>query len=221
MSAVIQPMPVVGVVVEQRSPAWHALRAGRLTGSRIKDVMAKSKRDGKYLKARQDYMLELATERLTGLVSEEFWAKATEWGKLHEDYAKAAVEAKTGHFVTEGGFHIHPELPFVGASPDGLVGDDAGLELKCPFNSLNHVETLLGGMPEEHIPQVQCGLWVTGRTYWWYGSYDPRFPENLRLYITRVERDDTFIATMAEECQRFEDEVNAMVEKLRAVQNGD
>lgn len=165
----------------------------------------------KPLQARADYIAELATERLTGEPLEGFTAKATDYGKEVEPHGLAAYEADTGLIVQACEFIVHPDFPFVGASPDFLAGNNGGGELKCPYNSAVHLATLRNGMPEEHFPQVQTGLWVTRRKFWDFCSYDPRMPEHLRLYRQRVLPDLAYFAKLEAECLKVNAEVEALV----------
>lgn len=201
----------------QHSEEWYRARVAKITGSRMADVMAYSERDGKPLKARENYMAELAVEILTG---EEFQSSsggaARIWGTDVEPLARAAYEARYGVIIKEVGFILHPSTNYVGCSPDGLVSSDGKIEVKCPYNGTNHLYTWRDGMPGEHRPQVQCGLWVTGRRWCDFISYDPRMPDPLQLYVQRIHRDDKYIARMAEECAVFWQEAQELVEAIRA-----
>lgn len=209
------------VKVEQRTEEWHKARAGKITASRMCDVMAFSKRDGKPLNARGDYLIELATERLTGKSMGTPMSAQMQWGVDVEPAARAAYEARYAVIVETPGF-IVMDNGFIGCSPDGVLNTDiplGGLELKCPYKSKVHVETLLTGMPEEHMPQVQASMMVTDRTWWDFGSYDPRFTGDaapLALYVQRIPRDDGYVAHMLQLCTDLNAEVDALVAKLRA-----
>ena len=198
----------------QRSVDWHESRCGRITGSRVKDVLAVSKRDGKPLQAREDYLTELVIERLTGVAIGVPTTPAMQWGKDVESAAIAAYEARTGLVVQSVGFGPHPTLACFGASPDGLIGTDGGIEAKCPFNSRIHLETLRHGMPLEHMPQVQSGMSVFDRKWWDFISFDPRFPGHLRLYVQRIYRDQPFIDSMIDAVQKLDVEVNEALTEL-------
>lgn len=198
--------------MNQGSPEWLSARAGHCTASRFKDVLAKIKTGE--AASRRNYRVQLVTERLTGTPCDSYSNAAMEWGTATEPYARAAYEAARTLMVDETGFLLHPDVPFVGASPDGLVGDDGGCEIKCPYQSTVHVETLEGGMPSEHRAQVQGTLWVTGRAWWDYISFDPRMPAHLQLYVERIERDQAYIDTLAAEVAKFLAEVDAMVKRL-------
>lgn len=189
----------------QGTEEWRLARAGKITASRFCDVMAKIKAGE--AATRRAYRWELLTERLTGQPVEGYTNKAMEWGTAHEAEAREAYEAETGELAQLVGFVIHPSLPMVGCSPDFLIGTKGGGEVKCPYSSVVHVQTLKGGMPPEHKPQVQGGMWITEREYWDFISYDPRMPEGLRLYVERIKRDDAYIAELAAEVQRLDAEV--------------
>lgn len=200
--------------MNQGTPEWLAARAGFCTASRFKDVLAKVKVGE--AASRKAYRWQLVTERLTGIPCETFKNSAMEWGTTQEPWARAAYETLKGCMVDEVGFIAHPDVAMVGCSPDGLIPEDGGVEIKCPFNSVVHVETLLDGMPSEHRGQVQGAMWVSGRKWWDFVSFDPRMPERLRLYVQRIERDDEYIKTLAEEVQRFLTEVEQMQQRLEA-----
>jgi len=197
----------------QRNEQWHGDRCGRITASRIKDVLAVSKRDGKPLQARQDYLIQIVCEILTGQRQPSYQNAAMAWGVEQEPMALQAYIDLTGRNVTAAGFCVHPELEYIGASPDGLMLD-RGVEIKCPFNTANHVATILGGMPAEHMAQLQCGMWVCDLPAWDFVSYDPRLPGHMALHVETIPRDDEFIATMASECAKFWDEATDLVARL-------
>lgn len=198
--------------MNQGSPEWLSARAGHCTASRFKDVLAKIKTGE--AAGRRNYRIQLVTERLTHRPCESFTNAAMEWGTATEPHARAAYETAKALMVDEAGFLHHPDVLWVGASPDGLIGKDGGCEIKCPHQSTVHVETLEGGMPPEHRAQVQGVLWVTGRQWWDFVSFDPRMPTHLQLYVERVERDEAYIATLAAEVERFLSEVEGMCERL-------
>lgn len=211
---------------DQRSDEWFAERAGRITASQMHTVMLprdrapfkSGPRKGQpkpALKELSDYAFQLAAERLTGKPRKQVKAAALQWGRDVEPAAVAAYQAETGAIVTECGFVRHPSYDFIGASPDFLVDDDGGGEVKSPESSEVHLETLLNGLPEEHIEQIQGGLWVTGRQYWDFVSYHPDFPPHLRLYIQRIPRDDSFIAKLESACLAMEADVQAILNQIQ------
>lgn len=196
---------------EQRSEGWHADRCGHVTASNFHDVIALGK-GGKPLKARDDYLMKLVTERLTGQQEAGPNSFSLQWGKDAEPFARAAFEAETGLIVTESPFVKHPTIKWVGSSPDGLIGRDDGYESKCPKDSRVHLQTIRDGMPEEHKPQVQGGMWVTGRKRWHFVSFDPRMPDHLRLYHEVIQRDEDYIKRLETEIIKFLAEVEAQVQ---------
>lgn len=212
-------------MIEQGTEEWRELRAGRITASRMSDVMQIG--DGGVFKsgprkgqpkpepmARTQYAMELAAERLTMKPRPQINARALQWGKDVEPAARAAYEAERGVITEPGGFFLHPEYDFIGVSPDFLVLVDGGGEIKSPESPQVHLETLLYGLPDEHIEQIQGGLWVTRRKWWDFVSYHPDFPECRRLYIQRVTRDEVYIAKMEEACLSLEAEVRRIVEAV-------
>lgn len=199
--------------IEQGSPEWLALRLGKVTASRITDVLAKVK-TGEAV-TREDYRTELVVQRLTNKPSESFTSPAMEWGVLQEPMARISYEAHTNVFVEQVSFVEHPTIEWYGCSPDGLVGEDGLLEIKCPA-SKNHIKYLLSGKPPvKYVPQMQCQMAVTGRKWCDFVSYDPRLPEDLQLFVVRLERDEEYIKSMEGEVQKFLSEVNEMVTKLK------
>lgn len=199
--------------MNQGTPEWLAARAGHVTASRFADVMAKVKVGE--AAGRIKYRWEIVTERLTGQPVEQYSNKAMEHGTEQEPYARMAYEAQTGNVVEEVGLILHPSTARVGCSPDGLIASVGGVEIKCPFNSVVHVQTLSGGMPSEHRAQVQGAMWVTDRKWWHFVSFDPRMPEKMQLYVELVKRDEDYIAKLADEVRQFLVEVDALEQQLR------
>lgn len=190
----------------QGSSAWLFERVGHCTSSRFADVMA-LKKDGKPKAERAHYLWELVIERLTGNPSDHWTSSAMLWGTENEPFARMAYEARTGRLVEKVGFIKHPTVMFLGGSPDGLIDEDGGFEAKCPFNSENHLLTLRDGMPEEHIAQVQGGMWINNREWWDFASFDPRMPQHLQLYVQRIARDEKYIDKLQESIGAFLEEV--------------
>ena len=199
---------------EQRTKEWHLDRAGKFTGSRFVDVLARNKRTGEPLKAYYDLIWQVVAERFTGQPEDGVSGYALQWGIDVEPYAREAYELETGNMVEETGFVVHPDFPFAGASPDGLIGLDGGLEMKCPKSRTVHLERFLNGIPEEYIPQIQGCLWVTGRNWWDFVSYDPRMPESHRLLRITVHRDQAFIENLQKAVIEAEEKVQSLYEKL-------
>jgi putative phage-type endonuclease len=163
---------------------------------------------------RRKYRIQLVTERLTGIPVQGYQNAAMQWGTATEPEARMAYEAHSGAFVEEVGFIKHPTIVWCGASPDGCIGDDGLLEIKCP-ESTTHLDWMSQErVPPEHIPQIQFQLWVTNRKYCDFVSYDPRFPEHLRLFTVRVKRDESYIENLSAEVCNFLSEVDALYLKL-------
>lgn len=198
----------------QGSDEWRAKRCGRFTGTRFEPVLAVSKSSGKPLKARADLIWSVATERIQGYQPEGMTSQATQWGKNNEPIAREAYELKTGEFVDEVDFIQHPIYDFIGISPDGLIGTDGGLEIKCPKSPEIHLQRFLLGVPDEYMPQIQGAMWVTGRTWWDFVSYDPDTADQFKLLIIRVNRDEAFIANLETEIKKSEIEVQELVNQL-------
>ncbi len=201
----------------QSSAKWLADRCGYLTASRFADALAISKRDGKPLKARLDLVDTLIAERVTGDTIGIGQTPAMAWGAENEEFARDAYEAETGHMVTLSGFVPHPEIAWLGASPDGLVGTDGLIEIKCP-NTTTHLRRVRAGVvPEEYKPQMLLQLLCTGRAWCDFVDYDPRLDdrfEHLRLFVvrykpTQAERDEALEAAKA-----FLDEVEKEMQAL-------
>ena len=201
--------------VEQGSPEWFAQRCGKATASRISDIVAKTKTG--YSTSRANYMAQLVVERMTNQVAESYTNAAMEWGVEHEPFARGAYEAKTGNLVDQVGAIDHPSIPMSAASPDGLVGDEGCLEIKCP-NTATHIETILGEEPaKKYYDQMQWQMACTGRKWCDFVSYDPRMPEHLKLLVKRVERNDVYIAELEREVSQFLAEVDDKVKKLNEI----
>lgn len=200
---------------EQRSEQWFLDRAGKFTGSRFVDVLAKNEYTRKPLKAYNDLIWQVVVERLSGIPKEGVTGIALRWGEEVEPYAREAYEIETGNVVVDADFIVHPKYPFVGASPDGLIGSDRGLEIKCPKDSAIHLLRFIDGMPDEFMPQVQGCMWVTGRDHWDFYSYDPRMPETHRSYLQVIERDDSFIALLEEAVLEANAKANVLLTKIK------
>jgi hypothetical protein len=204
---------LITVTESQRDAQWLQARVGMLTASRARDMLAVRK-DGKPSEARSGYALELVTERLTGRATDRFTTAAMQWGTEQEYSARNTYANVRRVHVDEVGFVAHDTLA-AGCSPDGLIDWDGLIEIKCPWSSAVHVETWLHGMPSEHMPQVQFQLWITGRDWCDFVSYDPRMPETLRLYVERIAKDAEFIERIDREARTFLAEVDAMTVSLQ------
>lgn len=198
--------------IEQRSPEWFAARCGKVTASCIAKVMAKT-RSG-WGAERANYAAQLVVERMTGAVEPGFTNAAMQWGTDREPDARACYEFEQGVSVLEEGFVRHPTIAMAGASPDGLVGDDGLVEIKCP-NTATHIATLTGAaIDDKYVKQMQFQMACTGRRWCDFVSYDPRMPVEMQLHVRRVERDDEMIAAIEEAVTTFLAEVDATVADL-------
>ena len=195
---------------------WKQLRAGKVTASRVADVIAKTKTG--YSASRANYITELVIERF-GVIGEGFTNAAMQWGTETEPLARIEYEKRNLVSVNEIDFVDHPTIAIAGCSPDGLVGDGL-LEIKCP-NSTTHFEYLLAGeVPEKYKPQMAWQMACTGKDWCDFVSYDPRVPEGLQYFQVRYMRDDEYIAMLEREVIKFIDEVNAKYDQLKAKLNG-
>lgn len=207
--------------IVQGSPEWHQLRVGKVTASRVADVLAKVKTGESA--SRKNLRTELVVERLTGKKTEGFTSAAMDRGVELEPIARAAYEVKTGKLVDQVAFVDHPTIEWFGCSPDGLVGDDGLVEIKCP-NTATHLEYMEADKPpSKYIPQMQAQMACTGRQWCDFVSFDDRLPDGLQLFIVRVFRDDKYILAMENEIEIFLCEVAAKVASfnLRLEQEND
>ena len=201
--------------IEQGTDEWFAIRCGKVTASRVADVIATTKSG--YSASRANYEAQLICEILTGKPAESFTNAAMQWGTETEPLARAQYELKTGNMVNQIGFVVHPMIEQAGASPDGLIGEDGCIEIKCP-NTSTHLDTLLSQkVPSKYITQMTWQMVCTGRKWCDFVSYDPRLPENLQLYIERIELDEDYAKKLQNEVVMFLLEVNEKVEKLRKI----
>lgn len=196
----------------QGSDEWKQIRLGKVTASRVADVVART-RTG-WGASRANYAAELIAERLTGTVAEGFTNAAMQWGSQTEPDARRAYSFRTDADVVEVGFVLHPTIEFAGASPDGFVEADGLVEIKCP-NTATHIETLLGGaVPAKYLTQMQWQMACSGRHWCDFVSFDPRMPESMRLFVQRVHRDDSRIAELEQEVSVFLGEIEKKVSDL-------
>lgn len=199
--------------MQQGTDEWHRARYGLITASRAADLMAKG-RSGPST-SRANYLAELAVARITEQPIQSYTTAAMQRGIDLEPLACAAYEVAIGTLVEQVGFLKHPSIPYVGCSPDAMVGLDGLAEFKCPDAMARHYDALLrGSHATQYQWQVQFQMWITARAWCDVVSYDPRFPDGLQLAITRVERNDDVIASLEAECEKAEREICEMVNKL-------
>lgn len=200
--------------MQQGSEEWFAARLGKVTASRVADVIAKTK-SGSWGASRANYAAQLISERLTGHSADSYTNAAMAHGTATEPQARAAYEFFKNCDVTEVGFIAHPSIEMAGASPDGLVGDAGLIEIKCPTTAV-HIENVLGRtVPAKYKAQVQFQMACTGRQWCDFVSFDPRMPESMRLFVSRITRDDALIADLEREVSTFVAEMNSKVVELR------
>lgn len=202
--------------MQQRSPEWYAARCGKATGSRISDIVARTKTG--YAASREDYMFQLVIERLTNEVEKTFSSAAMDWGVEQEVYARAQYEAHMGVLIQEVGSIDHPRIAMSSASPDGLViGTKGMIEIKCPM-SKNHLNMFLGKpIAKAYMDQMMWQMAVTGSEWVDYVSFDPRVPVGLQLFIQTIPRDDKYIAELEAEVEKFLAEVSEKEANLRRI----
>ena len=201
----------------QCTKEWFKSRVGCLTASQAKDVLARSKTNGKPLKGYYDLIEKLMCERLTGEPVSSGLTQAMQWGIDHEDEARARYEDETGNLVDLVGFIPHPEIKYFGASPDGFVGKDGLLEIKCP-NTVTQIKRVKAGeVPEEYKAQMQVQLLCTGRKWVDFVSYDPRINgefERFQFWTIRYEPSEEELKDTERKCIEFLEEVDAELSKL-------
>jgi putative phage-type endonuclease len=199
----------------QGSEEWFAARRGKVTASRVADVIAKTKTG--WGASRGNYLAELVAERLTGQTADSYTNPAMQWGVETEPQARAAYEFYQRCTVEEVGFVDHPRIAMTGASPDGLVGEDGMVEIKCPLTK-THIDTLLGQtIPGKYLTQMQWQMACAGRRWCDFVSFDPRLPESLSLFTQRVDRDDEAIAELEGLVSDFLKEVVEVTAKLEKI----
>jgi putative phage-type endonuclease len=199
-------------MIEQRSAEWFEQRCGKVTASRIADLMAKTKSG--WGASRANYKAQLIVERVTGCVADSYTNTAMQWGIDTEPQAIAVYEAVRLCEVAPAPFFEHPSITLAGASPDGLVGDLGLLEVKCP-NTATHIDTMLSGkIAGKYLLQMQWQMACTGREWCDFVSYDPRVGSELAIWIKRIERDNGKIAEIEAAVVEFINEIDETVSKL-------
>lgn len=202
--------------MEQRTDDWYAARLGKVTASSLHKVLSKTKTG--YGADRGNYMTQLVLERVTNSKADGYSSAAMQWGIDQEPFARAAYEATRGVMVDEVGFIPHPTIKDAGASPDGLVGDDGMVEIKCP-ESKTALECWLSENPVEakYFAQMQWQMRCADRSWCDYVVFDPRMPAKAQLFIKRVERDDAWLEKAEAEVIKFLAEVDAKVAALKQI----
>ncbi len=202
-------------MIQQGSEEWLKIRLGKVTASRISDVIAKTKSG--WGASRGNYMAELIAERLTGTPAEKYVNGPMQWGTEREPDARAAYEFLHDATVTQVGFLPHPSIAMSGASPDGLVGDGGMVEIKCP-NTATHIETIMGqAVPAKYVAQMQWQMRCADRGWCDFVSYDPRLPEAMSLFVKRVDYNYEFISETEKLVTEFLAELDAKLASLTAL----
>jgi putative phage-type endonuclease len=198
--------------MEQRTEEWYAARLGKVTASRVADVIAKTKTG--YSTSRENYLAQLVCEVLTGKPAESYLNAAMQWGVDQEPLARAAYESYQNVLVDEIGFVVHPTIWASGASPDGLVGELGMVEIKCP-NTATHIDTLLTQtVPGKYNTQMQWQMACAGRHWCDFVSFDPRMPTDLQLFVKRVDYDPAYVAMLEKEVMSFLNDLDSKVKQL-------
>ena len=217
----LEPIPFAGMIdleIKQGTEEWHQIRLGKVTASRVSDVMSKIK-SGESA-GRKNYKMDLVVERLTNTPTSSFTNAAMAWGTETEPLARMAYEVHSGNFVETVAFIQHPSIEWFGCSPDGLIGSEGNLEIKCP-NTSTHIDYLLAGVPPaKYVPQMQTQMACTGRLWTDFVSYDPRLPPELQLFVVRLDRDEAYIQQIEDEVKQFLDEIKQIYSQLKARNNG-
>jgi len=200
--------------IEQRSEAWHNARCGRVTASRVADIIAKTKSGPSA--SRENYLAQLVCERLTGKPAESYSNSAMQWGTDTEPFARAAYEARMDLLVTEVGFIDHPWIPMSGASPDGLANEGM-VEIKAP-NTATHIDTLLSRtVPAKYITQMMWQMACADRPWCDFVSFDPRLPERHQLFIKRINYDPEMVNLLENSVIQFLGDVDLKIQQLESL----
>ena len=201
------------ITIEQGTDEWKKARLGHVTASCVADVMSKG-REGKESEIRAKYRMKLVAERLTKESQDSYSNSYMEWGTEQEQFAAIAYEVAKDVLVEKTGFWKHPTIQWLGVSPDRLVGDDGLVEIKCPATTTHLGYLLDGKVPTKYVKQIQCQLWVTGREWCDFVSFDPRLTKRQQLFIVRCTRDEKLIKQMEQDVVQFLKEVEAVINQL-------
>lgn len=201
-------------MMEQRSDEWFAARCGKVTASALYKVMAKTKTG--WGADRTNYAAQLVTERLTGRPADSFTNSAMQWGIDTEAQARMAYAFHADENPVEIGFLDHPRIAWSGASPDGLVGLNGMIEIKCP-NTATHIATLDGApIDRKYLYQMQWQMACAEREWCDFVSFDPRLPPAMQMHTRRVERDDELLGELETAVTEFLADVAETVARLEA-----
>lgn len=201
--------------IEQGSPEWLMARLGKITASKVAEVLAVTKNGPS--ERRTKYLWQLVSERLTGDFTRTYTNDAMLWGIENEPIAREFYEALNDVKVEQVGLYVHPRFDFAAASPDGLVGDDGLIEIKC-LTTVNHIRAIYDNQPpKDYLPQVHWQMACTGRQWCDLTLFDPRVPLEMQLHTFRIERDDEEIEKMEDHVLTFNGEIEGIIAKLRSM----
>ena len=199
--------------MDQGTLEWLEARRGKVTASRVIDAIGKNAK-GTYLAGREKYLHDLAVERLCIDLEESPQSRDMQRGAYLEDYARSEYEAQNDVQVVRVGLIDHPSIAWFGASPDGLLGEDGLIEIKCP-KTQTHLNTIATNQPSErYMMQMYAQMACTGRSWCDFVSYDPRLPAHLRLFTKRIARDDKAIDEMESEVVKFLGELDEYIKLI-------
>ena len=201
--------------IVQGSSEWLELRLGKVTASRVADILAKTKTGASA--SRQNYLIELAIQRVTRNIEESYTNQYMEWGIQTEPQARVAYEIATNNFVDQISFVLHEKIENFGASPDGLVNEDGLVEIKCPNSATHWSYIKTNAAPSKYVIQMQTQMACTGRKFCDFVSFDPRMPERNQLFIKRIERDNDHIALIEKEVILFLNEVDVEIQLMKGI----
>ena len=200
--------------MEQRTEEWFAARCGKVTASRVADIIAKTKTGASA--SRENYLAQLVCERMTSKPAESYSNSAMQWGTDTEPFARAAYEARMDLLVTEVGFIDHPWIAMSGASPDGLANEGM-VEIKCP-NTATHIDTLLSRtVPAKYITQMMWQMACADRPWCDFVSFDPRLPERHQLFIKRINYDPEMVNLLENSVIQFLGDVDLKIQQLESL----
>jgi predicted phage-related endonuclease len=202
------------LTVEQGSEEWLKQRLGKFTSSRFSDLLTSSRTKGEVFgQTAKTYISEVAAEILTGEQVSNFVNQAMEWGTYQEDFAREAYEEITGNSVVESPFIEMNN--YCGGSPDGLIDEDGIIEIKCPYNSTNFINSVVNdsAYDKKHVTQMQGYLMITGRKWCDYVCFDPRIKGN-NIHVVRYERDEELISKIRERVELGKKELDIILEKV-------
>lgn len=203
------------VDVAQGTLEWKQQRLGKATASKIADIVARTKTG--WGASRANYAAQIIAERLTGIPQETYTNAAMQWGTDTEPKARENYSMLNGVTIKECGYIQHPIIKDSGASPDGLIGKDGLIEIKCP-QTATHLEALLGEpIDKKYLYQMQWQMSCTDRKWCDFVSYDPRMPFELQMKVTKVDRDDELLAVLEKDVSEFLKEIETKIIKLKAL----